>query len=275
MPHMVEVRWLGCAGLEISIDGSVVLIDPYLSRPGKFSIFFRRLHPSHRKIRAYTARLTGKECTVICGHTHFDHALDIPDIVHTLGCKAVGSTGLKALMQASGRPEEVIVCRGNEVIGLSDGVEAHMIPSRHGLVFFGTAPYPGEIDPGAETPLKARQYRLGTMFMPKIRSGGITLIHAGSANFIESEIREHRCDILFMCVQGWKAVPDYTSRLVEILRPEVVIPIHFDDFTKPVLSSGKVRRMPMSDLPGFVERIRRHSPGAVIRIPGPNEIMRF
>lgn len=272
---MLEVRWLGCAGLELAINLKIVLIDPYLSRPGIFKILFSRLTPAHDLVRSYTARLAGRVSAVICGHTHFDHALDIPDIARSLGCRTAGSSSLKALLDISGVSAEVLVCSGNERIELDDGIRVQMIPSRHGRVFLGKTPCPGEIDPSWAPPLKASQYRLGTMFMPKIEVGDITLIHAGSAGFIESELDGHRCDVLFMCVPGWKSVPDYTARMVNILRPEVIIPFHFDDFTRRLPRSGKVRMLPSIDLEGFVERVHKYSPGAVIRIPRTNEVMRF
>lgn len=272
---MVEVRWLGAAGLELAVNDAVVLVDPYISRPGKFKVMFGRISPASDLVKSYISKLAGRISAVICGHTHFDHALDIPYIAKNLHCQIVGSSSLKTLMEISGAPSGMITCRGNERLELDEGISLHMIPSRHGLVFLGKVPYPGEIDPDCEPPLKALQYRLGTMFMPKIEVGGVTIIHAGSANFIESEIQNHRCDILFMCVPGWKSIPDYTSRFVQMLKPEVVIPFHFDDFTARIPSSGKIRTMPLTDLKGFVERIRKHAPGAVIRIPNPDEVMRF
>jgi L-ascorbate metabolism protein UlaG (beta-lactamase superfamily) len=42
---MIEIRWLGTAGLEIAFEGTVLLVDPYLARAGKIDLFFRRLRP--------------------------------------------------------------------------------------------------------------------------------------------------------------------------------------------------------------------------------------
>lgn len=272
---MIEIRWLGAAGLEIAVDRNIVLIDPYLSRPGKFSVLFRQLRPSQSRIRSYTSGIAGKVSAVICGHTHFDHALDIPDIVSVEHCRAIGGRSLKALFEISGMNPEMDVCKGNESYELEGGIKVHMIPSRHGLVLFRRVPYPGEIDPHGEAPIKAGQYGLGTMFMPKIEIGGVTLLHAGSANFIESEVGGHRCDILFMCVPGWKNVPEYTTKFVEMLGPEVIVPFHFDDFTARIPNTGRVRALPFTDMQGFIERIHHNNPGAVIRIPNPDEVMRF
>ena len=41
----VNLRWLGTAGVELSCDGRVILIDPYLSRPCKKDILLNALIP--------------------------------------------------------------------------------------------------------------------------------------------------------------------------------------------------------------------------------------
>lgn len=272
---MVEIRWLGTAGLEVSFENRVLLIDPYLTRAGKAEIFFRRLRPSAERIRAYTRALSGSISAVVCGHTHFDHALDIPFIARETGCTLVGSPSLKTLIELGGSNPDLRVCHGGEQVELPGGMSVRMIPSLHGLVLFGKVPYPGEIDPFARPPLKASQYRLGGMFIPRVEVGGVRIVHLGSANFIESELEGQRCDILFMCVPGWKNVPGYPSRCIEMLRPEVVIPFHFDDFTAKIPANRRVRAMPGTDLEGFTAQVRASAPGIVVKVPDPHEVMRF
>ena len=105
-------------------------------------------------------------------------------------------------------------------LGVSAGNAAvTMIPSTHGLVAFGRIPYPGSIDPSGRLPLIAREYRHGEVYMPKLEMGGTIFMHAGSANLIESALNGHHCDVLFMCVPGWKKVPAYTTHLLEIVKP--------------------------------------------------------
>jgi L-ascorbate metabolism protein UlaG (beta-lactamase superfamily) len=272
---MVEIRWLGTAGLEIAFEGRVLLIDPYLTRAGKADIFFRRLRPSAERVAEYAKSIPGQVSAVVCGHTHFDHALDIPLIARHMGCVLVGSDSLKTLIELAGINPDMRVCRGGEFVELPGHMSVRMIPSLHGLVFFGRVPYPGEIDPFARPPLKASEYKLGGMFTPLVEAGGVRIMHQGSANFIESKLEGQRCDILFMCVPGWKKVPGYPSKCIEMLRPEVVVPFHFDDFTAQIPKSRRLKPMPGTDLEGFVAQVKKHAPGIVVKIPDPHEVMRF
>jgi L-ascorbate metabolism protein UlaG (beta-lactamase superfamily) len=47
---MVSIRWTGAAGLEFTYEGNTWLIDPYLSRVGKVTMFFGRPQANREKI---------------------------------------------------------------------------------------------------------------------------------------------------------------------------------------------------------------------------------
>jgi L-ascorbate metabolism protein UlaG (beta-lactamase superfamily) len=268
---MVTIRWTGTAGVEFSKGDKIVLIDPFLSRPGKFESFFGHPEPKPGLIDRYLEKLPGRISAIIAGHTHFDHVLDIPELVKHLDCPVIGSASLEALMTLHGKPGMVTVCKGGERIELPGGVAVIMLRSRHGLVFFGKVPYTGDIDPENRLPMRARDYRVGDVFMPKLEMGGVVFMHAGSANFIESEVEGHRCDVLFMGVPGWKKIPEYCSRLPEILQPQIIIPFHYDDFFSPLPEDGRVRTLPFQDMPGFIKKVSESTPRAEIRMIRPFE----
>ena len=268
---MVNFRWLGTAGCEISAKGKTILIDPYLSRPSKREIFLGSLTPREDVISRYAESLPAPCAAIIAGHTHFDHALDIPPMAEYCKGPVVGSKSLQTLMGFYGKRESVVVCEGNERIRLSDDMVVTMIPSRHGKVLMGKVPYPGEIRVSAQLPLKAKEYRLGGMFIPHLAVDGISIMHVGSANFIESALERTRCNVLLMCVPGWERVEEYTTSLLHLLKPSCIIPFHFDDFTLPVGDDGQVASFPFLKLKSFVARIRASAPRAVIRIPRPFE----
>ena len=272
---MVSVRWTGAAGLEFTHNGQTILIDPYPSRPGKLKLFFGRLTPDIRAIETYLVKLPGELSAIIVGHTHFDHALDIPEFSRHFDGPLVGSLSLEKLMAMHDMPGRVTICEGGERVELPGDAAVTMIPSMHGLVVFGRIPYPGDIDPSGKRPLKASQYRHGAVYMPKLEMEGKIFLHAGSANFIESELHGHHCDVLFMCVPGWKKVPAYSTHLLEITKPKIVVPFHFDDFSAPIHAHLKHRTLPFVDMRGFLQRIRQSAPDIEIRLPQPFETMTF
>ena len=277
---MIKVRWTGAAGLEFITDQGVFLIDPYFSRLGKFQVFFQKVAAQNAVTDKYLDSLPSKLSGIIVGHTHLDHALDAPYIAqHSVcktDCKIVGSKSLDSLLKMHGFLNRAIVCEsddGDEPIELGDNISVVMIPSVHGKAIFGRVPFPGEIDPNETLPMKASGYRHGAVFIPKIKIDDITFMHLGSANYIESELDGHTCDILFMCVPGWKKKSGYTSRLIDIVQPEVIVPFHFDDFSRPIPQTGKTPILPFQDISGFIGELKMHAPKVKIILPEINTDM--
>lgn len=116
-----------------------------------------------------------------------------------------------------------------------------LIPSLHGLVLGRLLLFLGNIDRSLSPPLRAHRYRLGSMHTVKVELGGTTFMHVGSAGFLERDLEGHRCDVLFLCAAGWRNTPGYPERVIEILRPSIVVPIHYDDLSLP-LEPGKGTR---------------------------------
>ncbi len=273
---MIKVRWTGAAGIEFVTDQGVILIDPYLSRLGKFQTFFKHVATVNGVVDDYLNSLPDSITCIIAGHTHLDHALDIPYIAKHPVCKPdlkiLGSSSLDTLFNIHGLKDRVTVCDSNNIktVEPGRGISITMIPSVHGRVIAGRVPFPGEIDPGRHLPLKSRDFRHGTQFIPEIKINNTIFMHMGSADYIEKELDGHKCDILFMCVPGWKRRAGYTSCLIDIVRPEIIIPFHFDDFSRAIPATGKTPMLPFQHIPDFAGEIKRHNPGVKIIFPRIN-----
>ncbi len=264
---MVSVRWTGAAGLEFTHDGKSWLIDPYISRSGKAAIFLGRLEADREKVARYLDSLPGTLQAVLVSHTHFDHALDIPEIIGRFPVPLIGSESCETLMALHGMQGRVTVCREKCRLELPGGASVAMIPSLHGLVVFGRAPYPGEVKPGQKPPLRASDYRHGQVFSIRLLIGGTSFLHVGTANLIDAELEGEACDVLFCCMPGWKAVPDFHHRVLSRVRPKIVVPFHFDDFSAPLPEGGRTPSTSRSGEEEFLERVAAEAPGARIVRP--------
>ncbi len=262
---MVKVTWTGAAGLEITNKGRTYLVDPYYSRPSKFEIFFTRPVSKAEVVRERLRRLPGEPSALILGHTHIDHALDVPVIMQDLNLPCVGSQSLENLLAAHGLPGRVTVCEGGETVKLPGGMVVTMIKSLHGLVLFGRVPYAGKIEAGLTPPLKTNEYKHGTVFTPKIEIGGVVFMHLGSDNMIESELEGHECDVLFMGVPGWNRIPDFPGRLLRIVKPKVIVPFHFDDFSAALSAMGTAPRLPLIKMDECLAQAKKALPNVEFR----------
>ena len=115
----VRVRWLGTACFVVSTKSTTVVVDPFVSRPALRDVAFRRLVPDGVEVRR---RFPAKVDAVVCGHAHYDHAMDAPTLALATGAKFVGSVTAAHLARASGVPEEqlCVVSRLGETVKVGD-----------------------------------------------------------------------------------------------------------------------------------------------------------
>ena len=102
----LELTWLGTAGFRLAYQGTVVWIDPYVTRMPMSAVALRHVVPSSAEA---VARWIDRADAVLVGHTHFDHALDVPAISRAHGCKVYGSTSLRNLMGLHGLADNAVV----------------------------------------------------------------------------------------------------------------------------------------------------------------------
>lgn len=261
---MITVKWTGAAGLSFEYQGGTILVDPYYTRISRFKMFFGKVSPDHETI-AEVCRGIEKIRAIIVGHTHFDHALDLPVFAEQLKCRMIGSKSLSALMGHFGCENPISVCDGDVTIDIDPTVSVRMIPSEHGKVLFGKAPFPGEILSDGPGPVKASDYRMGDVFSPLIEINGTRFLHLGSAGFTEASLTDVKCDVLFLCVPGWENTEGYPERLLALTRPEKVVLFHFDDFLKPY--RGKTEHLKRIKTEQLCDRIKKASPRSELMIP--------
>lgn len=272
---MVSVKWLGCAGLELRCGESVLLVDPYLSRPSKWRSLFLPLEPDLKAVADYLQRIPGTLAGILVGHTHSDHVLDVPALIAAHGsAKAYGTASLANLLSAYGLEDKAVVVDGHG--SLTTGpFEIRPVPSRHGKAFLGRVPFPGEIGRGLKPPFRMHQYRHGNPLLWHVKAGGRSFLHAGTAACIAEALQGLRADVLFVCAAGRQKSPEFLPTLLETLDPGVVVPIHFDDFFAPLQPGQPAKRLPGVGLGRLAEEVRRTGSRAEVVLPEPFVELKF
>jgi L-ascorbate metabolism protein UlaG (beta-lactamase superfamily) len=263
----LRVRWLGTAGHIVESPTTTVLLDPFLTRPGFFRLL-GRLTPDEDAI---ARRVPSKVDAVLCGHSHYDHLLDAPTIAKRTGAKLCGSTSTVAFGKASGLADSQLVTVPPEGAKFTVGdLQIQYVPSRHGRIFLGRVPFPGEVS-SPSLPARAWEYKMGGAFGIVIRAPGATLYHNGSADLVDAELDGISADVLLVGLAGRKSTPDYLARLTGKLRPSLLVPTHHDAFFGPM--DGGVRLLPGIDLDGFVSDAHRIIPTARVITPSYDEVL--
>jgi L-ascorbate metabolism protein UlaG (beta-lactamase superfamily) len=262
----VRVRWLGTAGFALEHAGHVVLIDPYLTRASLARCLLSPLVPDEAAIARHAPRADA----IVVGHTHFDHALDVPSIALRTGARVFGSRSAAALCRARGVPEpqvEVVEREpGSEPAVRQVGpFELRFLPSAHSRLVLGRVPAPGDIADCEEVPMRAHAYRCGAVFGVEIRVAGKTLYHMGSAELVDASVDVRNVDLLLMCVAGWTTSRDLPERVARKVAPGAILLSHWDNFLRPMHRPDgrllRARPFPQMQIPRLVDRLARAAGG--------------
>jgi L-ascorbate metabolism protein UlaG (beta-lactamase superfamily) len=254
LPSGLELAWLGTAGFRITYQGQHLLIDPYLTRM-PFADLLRR-----RVVAADLTRLAAvpDPVAILVGHTHFDHALDVPALVARGTCSAYGSQSLASLLALHGLRERAIVVEPHRVYELGP-FTVTFVPSKHAKLAGGLwVPYGGEITCDHVDHLIPQAYKCGQVWGIHIAVAGVTLYHQGSCDLIEDAIIHQHVDVLLCGISGRRFTARYVERLLRAFEPRLVVPHHYDDFFAP-LDAPLTMNLNVN-LAGFVDEV-----GAVSR----------
>jgi L-ascorbate metabolism protein UlaG (beta-lactamase superfamily) len=254
LPIGLELTWLGTAGVRLVYQGTTLLIDPYVTRLSMGQLARRAVvRPVSESIETWAPVADA----ILVGHTHFDHALDVPAIAARTGCKVYGSTSLRQLMQLHGRAEQAVVVDPHRSYEVGP-FRFHFVPSVHSKLQLGLGiPYSGELTCDHVDHLTPQAYRCGQVWGLCIEVAGIRLYHQGSADLLEGEIKDRGVDIFLCGISGRRFTPRYIERIVRALAPSCIVPTHYDNFFRPL-----ERPLELSfnvNLTGFADEVRAAS----------------
>ncbi len=258
LPKGLELTWFGTAGFRLAYQGTVIWIDPYVTRLSLADVALRRVVPASQD--AITRWIDAADA-VLVGHTHFDHALDVPAIARTFGCKVYGSTSLQNLMSLHGLGEQAVVVEPKRDYQIGP-FRFHFVPSVHSKLQLGLGiPYSGELTCEHVDGLTAQAYRCGQVWGLHIEVGGTRIYHQGSADLLEDEIVDKGIDLFLCGISGRRFTPRYIERIIRALDPKLVVPTHYDNFFQPL---GPPLGAPSQfsfnvNLTGFVDEARAAS----------------
>ncbi len=268
LPAGLEIEWLGTAGFRLTYEDTTVLIDPFLSRVPLGDVVRRRPMPA---LTSTVDRLVPAADAILVGHTHFDHAVDVPHIAITHDAPVYGSQSMAHLLYLHGRADLAREVNPHEPCEIGP-FTVRFRPSQHSKLLAGLAvPSGGELTCDSLDHLGAGQYRCGRVWGISIEVAGITLYHQGSADLIEDEIPDRGVHVFLCGIAGRMWTRRFIDRAVRALDPALILAHHHDDFFLPVEAD-----MGFSlnvNLGGFAEDVARLAPDVPVRTLDPLQVV--
>lgn len=253
MNATISFRWLGVAGLELIANNRILVIDPYFTRFPLRKALFGRVQP-HREIVAEKI----KRCDfVLITHAHFDHLMDVPDVVRNTGAQVFGSPNACRLLNVCGVPDDRIrEIKAGDKLTLGE-FKVEVFRAEHvRLPFYN----PGSLPSNLKPPLRARDYRMDDDFSFLITADGHSL-RTDPGERPEGDIQ---AGLLLLFPMRGNA---YYESLMPRVKTKVVAPTHWDDFFRPLsrplrpymkypaLTFPPIQRMNLTKFGQMIERL--------------------
>jgi glyoxylase-like metal-dependent hydrolase (beta-lactamase superfamily II) len=292
-PEGITLQYLGVGGWLFRFGGDALLTAPFFSNPSLVDVGIGGISPDTAAIDRFLPPV-GDVSTLLVGHGHYDHLMDVPYILrrHAPEARLFGSTTATNLV--AGDPEipgERLVAvdgragdheRAGEWIHLPGGRIRFMpLASGHAPHLFGIQLYRGEqAVPRDRLPGTAGDWVDGLTLAYLIDFLGpegevVFRIHYQDAASeppdgfpppLEDGIP---VDLVILCPPGFEQVERYPGGILERTAPSLVLLGHWEDFFRA--RTEALRPVPTLDLEEFLERMEPLLPeGAewVLPVPG-------
>lgn len=268
-PGGLSLAFLGVSTLLVSDGETALLTDGFFSRPGLLRALAGRVAPDEAAIERGLARADiDRLAAVVVVHSHYDHAMDAPIVARRTGALLVGSESTAQVARGLGLAEERIrVAAPGEPLEFGR-FRVTLIPSRH----FPHGMAMGTIEAPLVPPARASAYKEGGSYSVWIEHERGRLLVQGSAGYEPGALRDVRADVVLLGIGGLGTRDAayrerYWRETVEAVGARRVVPIHFDDFTRPFENPPAAMPDLLDDVAASIRFLReRAGPGRDVRM---------
>lgn len=244
----VVVTYLGCTTLLFDDGQTALMTDGFFTRPGMWSVALdRRVAPDPAIVRAALARARVERLAMVTPvHSHFDHALDTPEVARQTGAVVLGSETTANIARGQGLPESQIEVVEPGRAYAYGRFQVTLLESAHAPIADGGAPFPGTIDEPLVHPAPVSAFLEGRSYSILVEHPTGTALVQGSAGFVPGALGGRRADVVYLGVGGLGRLDEerpgyrrqYWDEIVKATGASLIRPIHHDDFTQPFGSTA-------------------------------------
>jgi L-ascorbate metabolism protein UlaG (beta-lactamase superfamily) len=273
----IKITWLGTASYILSLDGARLLFDPFFSRNDDAT-------PKLKTQKEDVKDISG----IFLSHGHYDHACDAGWFVENLNvpvyCSEIAKQNIinwaegqiieNHIENLSERARNNIkVCNSHDKIKINEEVTVELIKSEH-IAFDAktilSRLFSWQFLKNAKFLLPyGKGFPAGEVFGFCTYFDDIKIISYGSLwhKYVEELQKYQPSDIFFVPYAGnsTKHMVKKTEKMIAILEPKVLIPIHWDNFMPPISRT--------EDLEPLLKLMAKHYPDIQVIIPKFDEEM--
>jgi L-ascorbate metabolism protein UlaG (beta-lactamase superfamily) len=254
----IRVTYLGVNGYEFETDGHALLVDPYFTRVGFWSAALNKpIHSRADRVDEGYKHIEDHPDGILVTHAHFDHLLDVPELMRRTGAKLFAGPTAVDLVRSLGRTNAIAVQPGD--VRRVGPWTVRVLAAEHDRLF-GKVPFR---KCAAKPPTRPSDWCVGEPLAFVIEADGKHIyIDSGGIPDAPPNSRMEHVDLAIIGV----ALPDSRKRFAKVVRqlqPRYVLPSHQDDMFAPLSRGFHFGKL--TDYPALKRtHEKEHLPGQMI-----------
>ena len=260
----LTVRFTGTSTLLFDDGTTQWMLDGWFSRPGPLRMLLGKIEPDLQAIeRGLAMNDVDTLAAVIPAHSHYDHAMDAPEVARRTGALLIGSESTANIGRGWGLPESQIrIIEHRKPFTLGDFVITP-IETNH-FQFADPALRERALGNPAITqplvpPVAMLDYRLGKAYAFHVQHPKGSFAIVASAGSRQDTFEGLQAGTVFLGIGGLGSQSSayreaYWADTVERLEADRVIPIHYDSLTGPIEGAFRGPVLVMSFLSSGIEQ---------------------
>jgi L-ascorbate metabolism protein UlaG (beta-lactamase superfamily) len=231
----VTATWFGVTGVLLSDGTHSIFIDPFFTRPRGLMNLLRNvaITPDEAVIGDWLKRAgVSKLDAVLVSHSHYDHGMDAGVVARLTGAKLLGSESTANIGRGAGLPDtQLQIVQSSEPITVGS-FTITFVESKHAGAT-GGAPT-GDITAPLQPPAHYLDYKQGGTYSILVEHAQGRVLHHGSAGYVPGALKLRKADVALLGVAIMPETSAYLAETVDAVGATVVVPIHWDDFSRPL-----------------------------------------
>ncbi|XDD53957.1 MBL fold metallo-hydrolase [Leptospira sp. WS4.C2] len=242
----IRATFLGTTSILLDDGETQILTDGFFSRPSLWKTAFSKIESNPSTVQSVIekAKIERLKAIFVC-HSHYDHVMDAPLVTKQTQAKLFGSSStLNVGLGAGLTKNQMEKFQPGKPIQIGK-FTITVLESKHTPPFriFGKTNATDPNHPNIESPLippvKATDYIEGGTFDFFIQHGKNKILIKSSTNFVEGALDKAKVDVLFLGIAQLSLQPipfqeKFYEQTVQTTKPKLLIPIHWDNFFKPL-----------------------------------------
>jgi L-ascorbate metabolism protein UlaG (beta-lactamase superfamily) len=260
-PGSVRMQFMGNTNLLFSDGSTTILIDGWYTRPGLMDLAIGKVEPDLNAISDGLERgRVGRVDAIIPMHSHYDHAMDSPEVAVRTGALVLGSNSTANIARGWGLAEnKIVVAQPNQHYQFGN-FTVTLIPTNHfefaNAQLREAALADIEITQPLIPPVKALEYKMGGAYSLHIQHPKGSALVQGSAGFIPGALDNVQADVVFLGVGGLPSQTEqyqqaYWQHVVRATKPKQLYPVHWDSLTDELEEQPVMQNLLLSKVLGF------------------------